>query len=167
MTQASCEKRPDVLPGQGHGRSDRPLKKPVWQKRKCGRAGCRPGSRSGRSKKKRHACVREKSMRCERSTVCRFGRKRAADVRSRNAACILARCRWIRSTLSGCPKRVAAALHQRLQAKNASNACPAVDKPLHIHRMRCAERAFLKTVRFFSNIGASPIQSLSRALSEP
>ena len=27
MTQASCEKRSDVLPGQGHARSDRPLKK--------------------------------------------------------------------------------------------------------------------------------------------
>jgi ribosomal protein L39E len=118
-------------------------------------------------KKKRHACVREKSMRCERSTVCRFGSKRLADVRSRNAASILARCRWIRLTLSGCPKRVAAALCERFQAKSVSNARPAVDKPLHIHRMRCAERAFLKTGRFFSNIGASPIQSLSRALFEP
>jgi hypothetical protein len=55
----------------------------------------------------------------------------------------------------------------RLPAKSASNARSAVDKPLHIHRMRCAEHRFLKTGRFFSNIRAGPIQSLSRALSMP
>jgi hypothetical protein len=36
-----------------------------------------------------------------------------------------------------------------------------VDKPLHIHRTRCAESRLLKTSRFFSTIGAGSIQSLS------
>jgi hypothetical protein len=40
-------------------------------------------------------------------------------------------------------------------------ATSAVDKPLHIHKTRCAEQRLLKTTRFFSNIGASSIQSLS------
>jgi hypothetical protein len=40
-------------------------------------------------------------------------------------------------------------------------AVPAVDKPLHIHRTRCAESRLLKTSRFFSTIGAGSIQSLS------
>jgi hypothetical protein len=45
--------------------------------------------------------------------------------------------------------------------KNAVEAILAVDKPLHIHRTRCAERRLLKTSRFFSTIGAGSIQSLS------
>jgi hypothetical protein len=49
--------------------------------------------------------------------------------------------------------------------KNAPEPIPAVDKPLHIHRTRCAERHLLKTVRFFSNIGAGSIQSLSSSFS--
>jgi len=36
-----------------------------------------------------------------------------------------------------------------------------VDKPLHIHRIGCAETRLLKTSRFFSNIHAGSIQSLS------
>ncbi|WP_136221681.1 hypothetical protein [Massilia sp. Mn16-1_5] len=40
----------------------------------------------------------------------------------------------------------------------------AVDKPLHIHRMRCAERRLVGTRRFFSNIDAGSIQSLSSFL---
>lgn len=36
-----------------------------------------------------------------------------------------------------------------------------VDKPLNIHRIGCAETRLLKTSRFFSNIHAGSIQSLS------
>ena len=69
-----------------------------------------------------------------------------------------------------CPaaqKQVAPSLRHRFQAKNALQSRLAVDKPLYIHRMRCAEHRFLKTSLFFSNIGAGPIQSLSRAFREP
>ena len=48
-----------------------------------------------------------------------------------------------------------------LAKKIEVNGSAAVDKPLHIHRTRCAERRLLKTTHFFSTIGASPIQSLS------
>ena len=59
MTQASCEKRSDVLPGQGHARSDRPLKKPVWQKKEMRACRLQTGIQVWTLKKKT-ACMRSR-----------------------------------------------------------------------------------------------------------
>jgi hypothetical protein len=90
-----------------------------------------------------------------------------ADPGGRNTAFYPARLRSVRlaplTARNGCGKTP----QRRQLAVKAADRLLAVDKPLHIHRMRCAEQPFLQTGRFFSNIGASPIQSLSRALSTP
>jgi hypothetical protein len=69
---------------------------------------------------KKSACLRSrKKMRCDRSTGSRFGRKRHAQARSRNADRGSARLRYLRLTLIGCPKQAASPLGHQIQANKA------------------------------------------------